>query len=187
MDSWVTLQTKIYQHLQADDGTACYQDTGSAFAPTYPLVGTLSGGSEPAYSGILEGGLWDKPIKQAGDGVTEYAFYQTSRGHQIRPCGYVRAPSRLRHRQASAIPGAYLGNATVYLYADRSATGKKRLELACRRIRQLTEGWSFVSSEGPVVFVSFVDAVEPYDTEEFPGAIATYCRLELTGRYANEV
>lgn len=189
MDNYTTLQNQLYGHLSADDGTFFAQQLAAGSTPTaYPLVGDVVTASSPdSWGGILQGGLWERQIKSIGPGATVEAFYDAAGARLIRPCGFVRAPLRQRHSQADGIPSAFLAISTIYLYADRSSSGRSRLELACLRIRQLTDGWVFKSTEGPMVFAKYLDSSEPSDTEEFISAIQCLCRIQFDGRYANEV
>jgi hypothetical protein len=91
------------------------------------------------------------------------------------------------HRQAASVPGAYLAILTLYLYASPSDAGHDLLEAAQVRIRQLTHGWRVQTAQGPYAFGEYIDSVEVFDSEEFKGAIQTYCRIGFTSRYSNEV
>lgn len=182
-----SLQTQIFEHLRDDDGTQKYAEDPDWVGPVTPLVGTRDAVTDPAnpiWSGILQGGLYDRPIRRETQAATPDAFYQTERGQNIRASGWVRAPSRSKHAFGF---GAYEGICRVYLFSTRSRDGRDRIEQGSIRIRELIEGWSFVSAEGRKVSTEYDDFVEPYDSEEFFASVATYCRIRIRGSYGNEI
>lgn len=179
-------QTIIYEHLLSDDGTQKYAEDPDWSGPVTPLVGTRDTTTDPdnpRWTGILQGGLYDRPIRRETLAATPDAFWTTERGQNIRASGYVRAPGRTRSEFGF---GAYTGTCRVYLFSTRSRDGRDRLEAACLRIRELIDGWTFLDG-GKRVFAEFAEFVEPYDSEEFVGAVATYCRIALVGRHGNEI
>jgi hypothetical protein len=101
------------------------------------LVGSFVGG---AYTGILQGGVWDIPLKRDGPRNTEAAFYLTQKGRMIRPTAVVLDDGDEPHGQADAVPTAYEGTVTVQLFCPPTAGGKAAMWSATDRIITLLYG-----------------------------------------------
>lgn len=144
------------------------------------LTGSLSGGQ---YTGILKGGVWDRPIKREGPAATTEAFYQSINGANLRPCAVVLDGGQTPHFQEESIPHAYNSMPLITLFATASRSGKTALDSAASRIYVLLHNWSFVTNEGPVAFVRFADRTGVRDSEEFIGGISCAIRYQVTSRY----
>lgn len=155
------------------------------------LVGTLG---LNGYSGILNGGVWTRPLRREPPGATEDAFYTTAMGGKaIRNgvCVIVDRGDR-EHRQFKAIPGAYVAERSIFIYAGATTTGKEVIAAARKRIYELldhraSDGWTFVTDDGPIAFVEYAERVGVQNSEEFPEAVFDYCRYRITSRMAELV
>lgn len=155
------------------------------------LVGTLG---INGYSGLLNGGVWTRPLRREPPAATEEAFYTASTGGKAMRNGVCVIVDRgdQPHRQESAVPGAYTAVPYVYLYAGATAAGKAAIIAARKRIYVLldhdaSDGWTFETDEGPIAFVEYVDRIGIQNSEEFPEAVFDYCRYRVTSRHASLV
>jgi hypothetical protein len=147
------------------------------------LVGTISGGGQ--YTGILRGGIWDRPLKREGAARTPEAFYVTEFGKLNRTAGVVLDGGRNPHRQVESIPHASWSFPRVVLYAQATAGGKAAIEQAFSRIYDLLHHWRTPIPETPntTVVFEFADSTPVLDSEEFIGAVSTVVRYQATYRY----
>lgn len=149
------------------------------------LVGVLAAG---AYPGILQGGVWTRRLKREPPGQTPYAFSSADEaGKLIRPSAVIVDRGDVPHRQRAAIPSAYLQLLPIHIYAPATATGKEVIHDARYRIWELLDKLRFVTENGPVAFVEYVDRVGCFDSEDFPEAVYDIVRFRITSRIANEV
>ena len=155
------------------------------------LVGTLGGNG---YSGILNGGVWTRPLRREAPGATLEAFYDASFGGKVMRDGVATIVDRgdVPHAQRRAIPSAYESYPTIYLYAGATSTGKATIIAARKRIFELldhhaSDGWTFVTDDGPLAFVEYVDRIGIQNSEEFPEAVFDQCRYRVTSRVASLV
>lgn len=148
------------------------------------LVGTLDG---DGYSGLLQGGVWNRPLKREPPGDTPQAFYPSERGRMLRASAVVIDRGDQPHPQEDAIPSAYVQRIWVYLYAPATRTGKDQVVQARYRVWDLLNDWNFVTERGPVAFVKYSDRVGMFDSEEFPEAVYDLTRYNVTSRNANAV
>lgn len=160
----MSIETVVYNRLRLDS----------------TLVGTLSGGQ---YSGILKGGVWNRPLKREGAAATPEAFFQSINGKGIRPAAVVVDGGMTPHRQREAIAHAYNSFPRVFLYAHAGAGGKSAIESAVSRIYDLLHDYRFVTDEGPYASLLFADRTPVLDSEEFIGAKSTVMRFQVTSRY----
>jgi hypothetical protein len=143
------------------------------------LVGThgVSG-----YSGILRGGLWKRPLKQNGFGATPEAFTNGSKGDILMPAAVILDLGDGEHPQQREIPTAYTALPLIYFYAPATDSGKTAIRNAQERVYDLLKDYVFVTENGPLAFVRYVDRVGILDSEEFIGCVFDYCRYEITSR-----
>lgn len=144
------------------------------------LVGTLAAGQ---YTGILTGGIWDRPLKREGASHTPEAFYQSEIGKMNRPAGVILDGGMSPHRQVEAIPHAYWSFPRVILYAPASRNGKIAIESAFGRIYDLLHEWWVQTDELSYADVRFADRTGIIDNEEFIGAVSATVRFQVTSRY----
>lgn len=148
------------------------------------LVGTLG---VNGYSGILQGGVWTRPLKREGAGQTAEAFYTSEKGRMLRPAAVLLDRGDVEHSQRDAIPTAYDAFPLIYFYAPATATGKTAIRLARKRVFDLLDDWTFVTEYGPIAFVRYVDRVGILDSEEFVGTVYDYCRYQITSRVVSRI
>lgn len=148
------------------------------------LVGVLG---VNGYSGILQGGVWTRPLKREGAGKTPEAFYVSEKGRMLRPAAVIVDRGEVEHPQRDAIPTAYDSFPLIYFYAPATATGKTAIRLASKRVFDLLDDWTFATENGPIAFVTYVDRVGILDSEEFIGTVYDYCRYRITSRVTNKV
>lgn len=149
------------------------------------LVGTLG---PNGYSGILQGGLWDRPLKREGAARTEAAFYGESvAAMQVRPSGVILDGGDLPHNQRLSIPQAYVQYIYVYFYAPPTSTGKTKMAEAQRRIMVLLDDTWFKTDDGPMAEVRYINRRGIVESEGFPGALEDYCRYQIVSRYSNAI
>lgn len=158
----------IYNHLAVD----------------VTLVGVLG---VNGYSGILQGGIWTRPLKREGAGKTTEAFYVSDKGRMLRPAAVIVDRGEAEHAQRDAIPTAYESFPLIYFYAPATATGKTAIRLASKRVFDLLDDWSFATENGPIAFVRYVDRVGILDSEEFIGTVYDYCRYQIVSRVVSRV
>lgn len=148
------------------------------------LLGSLG----PAgYSGILQGGIYTRPLKAQGRGETLEAFYTTDKGRLLRPSAVIIDRGDSPHPQRDAVPTAYDSFPLIYFYAPAHDTGKTAIRNARERVFDLLHDWTFITENGPLAFVEYVDRVGLLDSEEFIGAVFDYCRYRVTSRLRNAV
>lgn len=144
------------------------------------LTGTLSGGQ---YSGILKGGVWNRPLKREGASHTPEAFYQSEFGKLNRPAAVVVDGGIVPHRQVESIAHAYWSFPRIVLYAPATASGKQALHDAFSRIYDLLHEWRVTTDESTIATFMFADRTTLLDSEEFIGAVSTVVRFQVTARY----
>lgn len=140
------------------------------------------------YAGILQGGLYTRPLKAEGRGSTPTAFYTSAeKGRLVRPSAVIVDRGDVPHPQQFAVPTAINEFPLIYFYAPAHDSGKAAINDARERVFDLLNEWSFVTENGPVAFVKYVDRVGILDSEEFIGAVFDYCRYQVTTRLRNAV
>lgn len=149
------------------------------------LLGSLGGAG---YSGILQGGIWDKPLKREPPGETIHAF-APDKGRTPRPAAVIQDDGDRPHAARDAIYGAYNQFVSISLYAQRSATGKTKIHQARNRIRTLLDhiesGWMFTTEEGPVAFMEYAGRTGVRDSENVIGAVLDVVQFRITSRTGN--
>ena len=174
-----TIMQTVFARLHDDNLTV-----PTDFA-TKPLVGPYTGGN--GYTGYLQGGIYDKPLRREKPAATPDAFWQSAHGQALRPSAVIRDRGDVQHPQEAWVPGAFDQMVLVYFYAQGVATGKQAIHDAARRARELLDQWRFTTEFGTVAFVKYIDRLGLQDSEEFIGGIFDYCRFRITTRYGNEV
>lgn len=140
---------------------------------------------DATFMALAQGLVWTRPLKRQNEGATPQAF---GTAKQIKSVAVVvRERPQEPHTQERAIYGAYVSMPQIFLYAPAVDTGKAAIRAARTRIRDLMNGWTFRTDEGPMAFVRYIDNFGINDSEEFIGSVYDYCRIEVTSRYANEV
>jgi hypothetical protein len=161
--------SKLYQLLNADA----------------TLVGTLG---PNGYSGILQGGLWDRPLKREGAARTEAAFYGESvAAMQVRPSAVILDGGDVPHSQRLAVPQAYVQYIYIYFYAPPTSTGKTKMAEAQKRILVLLDNLWFATDDGTMAEVRYINRRGVIESEGFPGVLEDYCRYQIVSRYSNAI
>lgn len=148
------------------------------------LVGTLGASG---YSGVLQGGVWARPLKEKGNGATPEAFYVNQKGNFVRPAAVVLDRGDAEHAQQTWIPTAYSAVPVIYLYAPATHSGRTSIEDARELIFDLLNDWNYQTDNGPIAFLRYMGRFGVSDSEEFVGAIFDYCRYEVISRHRNAV
>ena len=155
------------------------------------LYGTLG---PNGYSGLAVGGIWDKPLRREPPGATVDAFYTNNIGAKaIRNGVIVLVDSGdIPHVQRFDIPSAYTSVVSVFIYASATQTGKNAIEACRKRIWELLDhegsnGWTFITDDGPIAFVDYFDRLGVQNSEDFPEAVFDLCHFRVTTRRANLV
>lgn len=144
------------------------------------LLGTLG---VNGYAGLLQGGLYTRPLKETGPAATATAFYPGG----VRCSAVLVDFGDVPHPQRDAVPHAYVQFVYVYFYAPATASGKADLDDARHRVFVLLDDWWFHTDDGPWAEVKFLNRRGVVESEAFPGAVEDYCRYQITSRYTNAV
>lgn len=141
------------------------------------------------YSGILQGGIWTRPLKRQGFGATPEAFWLSDKGRLVRPSAVILDGDDRDHPQALSIPTAYNQEIIIYIHVPSTATGKGKAHDARRRIYNLidfeTSGWRFTTADGTLARLRYDGRIGLRDHEELVGSKYLFLRYEVTSRHAD--
>jgi hypothetical protein len=153
------------------------------------LVGTQATPPLGPFSGLLTGGLWNRPLKRANPneaipspGSTPAAFGDASEVGRIRYAASLVDHGDFPHIQELDIPTAFRMNIAIHIYAQAHESGKAQIRLIEERLFDLLHGYRFVTDNGPYARVFFTSRFGIVDSEEFVGAVTDYCRYDIVSR-----
>jgi hypothetical protein len=157
------------------------------------LVGTQTSPPGGSYSGLLTGGLWNRPLKRAGmdgppiPGSTPAAFGDANEAGRIRYAASLIDNGDTPHFQELSIPTTFQMSLSLYLYAPAHESGKQTLRQVESRVYDLLHNYRFQTDDGPYARVFFASRFGIVDSEEFMGAVADYCRYQVVARHREEL
>lgn len=151
------------------------------------LVGTQAVPPDGAFSGILTGGVWDRPLKRSAPslptpGSTPAAFGDELEGGRIRYVATMVDRGDRDHFQEPAIPTAFVMTIQVHFYAPAHATGKQKILDAEQRTHELLHRHRFLTDDNVYATTFYRSRFGIVDSEEFRGAVTDYCRYEIVSR-----
>lgn len=153
------------------------------------LVGVQQFPPNGSYSGILTGGLWNRPLKRPGPngvvtaGSTPAAFGNTApEAGRIRYAASIVDRGDIRHFQDQSIPSAIQEAVAIYFYAPAHESGKQAIRNAVDRVYSLLRDYRFLTDAGVYARVFFDTRYGIVDSEEFLGAVVDYCTYTIVTR-----
>lgn len=138
--------------------------------------------SDPALVALLVGGIYEREIKATGPGATPDAFGEA--GHVRTAMNIVdRGDSQSQAAVAGVALHAFVAFPLLYLYDQAVATGKANIRQAKTLLRARLHGHRFLDDGGMWSEITYVDSWGIHDSDEFPGAVYDYVRLQVRGHH----
>lgn len=153
------------------------------------LVGSQTTPPDGVFSGILTGGLWNRPLKRSipggvpTPGSTPAAFGGELEGGRIRYAASLVDRGTRDHRQEPWIPTAFDGSLLIYFYAPAHDRGKLAIHQAQERVYDLLHGYRFLTEQGVYARTFFRGTFGVSDSEEYIGAVTDYCFYDIVSRH----
>jgi hypothetical protein len=138
--------------------------------------------TDPAIVALFGTRIYTREIKSSGPGATPDAF---------GVAGHMRTSLRvIDHGDAQsqaaiigAAPHSFQAFPLIYLYDQAVETGKANIREAKRLIRLRLNGYRWIDDGGMWSEIAYLDSWGIHDSDEFPGAVYDYVRLQVRGHH----